>query len=154
MRKRGGHRDRTTFRPYNKCTQYHELIKLTNFLIYNMGNDDLSYYDDIEIKSIHNSEIFTQVVAIISGIVTFSVVFILIYRYKVLVEKKDLVHYVLCIAISDLVLCLCYSWGFPPPGILCSIQSFLTSFAAVLLSLWLLQILLLLWLLQILKNYY
>ena len=94
-----------------------------------MGNDDV-LYDDIEIRSIHNSEIFRIVLAVISGLFTFSVVFILLYKYKILVEKRDFVHYILCIAISDTVLCFFYAWGFPNPGIICSIQSFSTSFAA------------------------
>lgn len=95
-----------------------------------MVNDDDSYYDDIEISNIHNSEIFTIVLAVISGLFTLSVVFILLYKYKILVEKRDFVHYVLCIAISDLILCFFYALGFPKPGKLCSIQSFMTSFAA------------------------
>jgi len=94
-----------------------------------MANDD-SYYDDIEISNIHNSEIFTIVLAVISGLFTLSVVFILLYKYKILVEKRDFVHYVLCIAISDFILCFFYAWGFPKPGVLCSIQSFMTSFTA------------------------
>ena len=95
-----------------------------------MENDDDSYYDDIEISSIHNSEIFTIVLAVISGLCTLSVVFILLYKYKILVEKRDFVHYVLCIAISDFIVCCFYALGFPKPGKLCSIQSFMTSFAA------------------------
>lgn len=90
----------------------------------------MSYYDDVELDHIKGSEIFTQILAVISGIATFSVVFILIYRYKVLVSNKDFVHYVLMIAINDFFTCLAYSWGFPHPGGLCSIQSFITSFAA------------------------
>ena len=88
------------------------------------------YDDDIVLNHLKASEVFTQILAVISGIVTFSVVFILIYRYKVLVSNKDFVHYVLMIAINDFFTCLTYCWGFPYAGDLCSVQSFITSFAA------------------------
>ena len=91
-------------------------------------NDD---FDDGYLHEIYQTEIFTQIIAIISGIASFSVVFILLVRYKILVDKKDFIHYVLLIAIADTMTSIVYSFGFPKPGPLCSIQSFMSSFSAV-----------------------
>ena len=93
----------------------------------NNFDDDMNiYYEEI-----HKTEIVTILLAVLSGIASLSVVFILTYKYKELVDKRDFIHYVYMIAIADTSTSFMYSLGYPKPGPICSIQSFITSFSAV-----------------------
>jgi len=83
--------------------------------------------DDFELKSntiFITVENATIVISTISLIFSLSVVFILLYRYEALVAGKPLIAIVLFIAISDTLVSLAYSFGYPT-GILCNVQGLL-----------------------------
>jgi len=85
------------------------------------GDEDDYIYDH---QSIETARIFTIFLASISSLFPASVVFILFQRYESLVRGKSLIHYVLMIAIADTLTSIAISFGFPPVGTLCSVQSF------------------------------
>ena len=85
----------------------------------------MNSYDDGYIynyEAIEKCRIFTIIIGSISIIFPLSVVIILIQRYNNLVRGKSMIHYILMIAIADSFTSLFISFGYPPPGILCSIQ--------------------------------
>ena len=83
--------------------------------------------DDYSISStaINDARIFTIVLASISLQFPLSVVIILIQRYDTLVKGKSFIHYVLMIAIADMMTALFYAFGYPSSGTAaCSAQGF------------------------------
>lgn len=76
---------------------------------------------------IYNIEIATIVVAVITMIFTLSVIFILILKYKKLVEGQLLSYNVLMIAICDTIVAFTYALGYPNANEtgLCKFQGFL-----------------------------
>ena len=90
-----------------------------------MDNDD----DDVRILELYqkfSSEIYQlekiqQIVASISLLFSFSVVFILLIRYKILVKDKPFSFIILIIAVSDSFASLAFSFGYPK-GQLCIAQ--------------------------------
>jgi len=76
---------------------------------------------------IYSIEIVTIVVSVITMIFTLSVIFILILKYKKLVEGQLLAYNVLMIAICDTIVAFTYSLGYPNSNeaSLCKFQGFL-----------------------------
>ena len=112
-----------------------------------MSSADDDYFNQEVVKNnlqlIEKIQIF---ISTISMIATLSVVFILMYRYNKLVEKRRFCQYILTIAIADTLIrytiiitiaiiiiiiiiiiinSLCYAFGYPLNA-LCSIQSFIS----------------------------
>ena len=85
------------------------------------SNDDFDLKSNTLFITVENA---TIVISTISLIFSLSVVFILLYRYETLVLNKPLIAIVLFIAISDTLISLGYSFGYPT-GILCNIQGLL-----------------------------
>ena len=83
------------------------------------GNDDGYTYD---YEAIEKCRIFTIIISSISIVFPLSVVVILIQRFDNLVRGKSMMHYILMIAIADTFTSFFISLGYPPPGIVCSIQ--------------------------------
>lgn len=85
-----------------------------------MNGDDDGYTYDYE--AIEKCRIFTIILGSISIVFPLSVVVILIQRFDNLVRGKSMMHYILMIAIADTFTSFFISLGYPPPGIVCSIQ--------------------------------
>jgi len=85
------------------------------------ADDDYSY----DYPAIEQARVFTIVIAVISALFPLSVVIILIQKYDILVRKKTLVHYILCIAMADTMTAISIAFGYPYAGtVACSIQGF------------------------------
>lgn len=93
-------------------------------------SDDLSTGYQFEYERIKQTEIATYLISSLSALISFSVVFILIYKYNKLCKGKSFVHYVLMIAISDTFTAIGIALGFPKPSKLCTLQGFMISFFA------------------------
>lgn len=92
------------------------------------SNPDDDYFLRENIK--HDMETISSIqifIAIISMMATSSVVFILLLKYNKLVKQRRFIHYIGIIAISDTIISLCYSFGYPE-HFLCSFQSFISIF--------------------------
>lgn len=99
-----------------------------------MAANDLSeddYYYGVYVPYIERTDPIIEKVQIALGVLSMlmsgSVVFILLYRYKQLVTGKSFVHYILMIAISDTSVAFSWSFGYTS-GIACSIQAFISEF--------------------------
>lgn len=91
-----------------------------------MSNIDDYHYNTYETSK---SEIFAIVIGIISTLLPLSVVFILIYKYEILVKGKTLAHYILMIAISDTISSITIALGYPTNNTpVCYAQGFLSYF--------------------------
>jgi len=75
-------------------------------------------FDDYEYDydAIQKTEIFAIVIGIVTSLMPLSVVFILLYRERVLLRDRPLVHYILMIAISDFFVSITVAMGYPPAG--------------------------------------
>jgi len=93
-----------------------------------MNGDDDGYNYDYE--AIQKCRIFTIIIGSISIVFPLSVVVILIQRFDNLVRGKSMMYYILMIAIADTFTSFFISLGYPPPGIVCSIQGFFSFFFA------------------------
>jgi len=92
-----------------------------------MSNTDDYYHYNY--TALHKSEIFAIVIGVISTILPLSVVFILLYKYDILVKGKTLTHYILMIAISDTISAITISFGYPKNNTpACYAQGFLSLF--------------------------
>jgi hypothetical protein len=89
------------------------------------SNDDYVYdYDAIK-----KSEIFCITLGSISILFHLSVIIILIWTYDILLKDKDLVLYILMIAICDLITSSAIASGFPNVhSLACQVQGFLFIF--------------------------
>ena len=81
-----------------------------------------------EKDTINNIEIAQTVLAVITFILSTSVVFILLYKYNVLVKGRVFVHSILMIALSDSFAAIAYTLGYPNEGHRCRIQGFILIF--------------------------
>jgi len=86
--------------------------------------------DDDYIVIINRLEDAQIALAVLSLLASLTVVFILLYKYEILYNNKLFSHYILMIAISDTLTSLAFSFGYPKPGFLCSMQGFTLIFFA------------------------
>ena len=93
-------------------------------------------FDDYEYDydAIHKTEIFAIVIGIVTSILPLSVVFILLYRERVLLRDRPLVHYILMIAISDFFVSITAAMGYPPAGTTIILVVVVSSFTSLTLS--------------------
>ena len=74
-----------------------------------MTTDDYEY----DYNGIDKTEIYAIVLGIISGLLSLSVVFILLFKYEKLLKDRPLIHYVFMIAISDTFVSITTAIGYP-----------------------------------------
>ena len=86
---------------------------------------DINDYTDVSMSKRDTEEAIQILISVISLLATLSVVFILALRYKKLVEDKPFIFHIFMIAISDSMVSLSFSFGYPKQGPLCSIQGFI-----------------------------
>lgn len=85
-------------------------------MTYNNLNDDIDNQYHYSNEGIDHSEIFSIVIGVISSLFPLSVVFIMLYRYEILLKSKAFSHYILMIAISDTIVSISIAMGFPKNG--------------------------------------
>lgn len=86
---------------------------------------DIDDYTNVSTIKRKNEEAVQILISVISLIASLSIVFILTLRYKKLVEDKPFMFPIYMIAISDTMVSLSYSFGYPMQGPLCSVQAFI-----------------------------
>ena len=84
-----------------------------------MSNDDC--YDSNKVKVLNIIRCYQILLACISIVLTGSVIFILIYS-RILLKGRRFLHYIFCIAISDFINSIGYSFGYPTSNFMCSLQ--------------------------------
>lgn len=84
-----------------------------------------SCYTTEDANIIKSIEILQILLAVIGLISTGSVIGITTYKYNVIVRGRTFIYWIYCIAISDFLSSLGYSFGYPTSPILNSIQGFL-----------------------------
>jgi len=83
--------------------------------------------DYLTVDIVKRQEIAQQTVASISVLTSGTLIFLLIYKYNVLVKGKNLTNFVLLIAISDAMYSFMYMFGYPY-STLCSLQAIISLF--------------------------
>lgn len=83
--------------------------------------------DYLTVDIVKRQEIAQQTVASISVLTSSTLIFLLIYKYNVLVKGKNLTNFVLLIAISDAMYSFMYMFGYPY-STLCSVQGIISLF--------------------------